>query len=85
MEVKTKSYFIFFFKEKAFLENADHIISLTFAGKKEIESWKYVDKNPLPISIIPCCLDMALFEPTRIRPEDIEYRESQERFGNKSK
>jgi glycosyltransferase involved in cell wall biosynthesis len=65
-------YSFFKKKEKAFLENADHIISLTFAGKKEIESWKHIDKNPLPISIIPCCVDTDLFEPTRIRPEDIE-------------
>ncbi len=50
-------------KEAQYLQNADHIISLTNAGKKEIISWKsYNDKTP--ISVIPCCADMEHFSLT---------------------
>lgn len=49
-------------KEKAFLESADCIISLTEAGKKEILSWKHVRRDSLPITVIPCCADLAFFD-----------------------
>ena len=50
-------------KEKDFIRKADHIISLTFAGKKEILSWKFYDPE-VPISVIPCCADQNLFKLT---------------------
>jgi glycosyltransferase involved in cell wall biosynthesis len=59
-------------KEKAFLENADHIVSLTLAGKKEMDSWEHIKKRPLPISIIPCCVDADLFDPKNIEAEKIQ-------------
>lgn len=52
-------------KEKAFLLNADHIVSLTQNAKDEIRSWK-LSKQPLPITVIPCCVDLALFDPEAI-------------------
>jgi glycosyltransferase involved in cell wall biosynthesis len=53
-------------KEKQFLENADGIVSLTQTGKLEMESWKNIQRSPLPISVIPCCVDIAHFNPSKI-------------------
>ena len=50
-------------KEADFIKEADHIISLTFAGKEEILSWKFYD-HKVPISVIPCCADQAHFKET---------------------
>jgi len=50
-------------KEGEYLQNADYIISLTEAGKKEMLTWQ--NYNPkVPIVIIPCCADMQLFSLT---------------------
>lgn len=46
-------------QEKAFITEADHIVSLTQAGKTEIESWHYYTGTP--ISVIPCCADTDWF------------------------
>ena len=42
-------------KEKEFLTEAAHTISLTYAGKEEIESWNL--KGQSRIQVIPCCTD----------------------------
>jgi glycosyltransferase involved in cell wall biosynthesis len=55
-------------KEKDYLRKADHIISLTHAGKKELLSWKLKEKD-LPITVIPCCVDTELFNPKNISAE----------------
>ena len=47
-------------KEKEFIVNADHIISLTEAGKKEIENWSFYESR-IPITVIPCCADSENF------------------------
>lgn len=52
-------------KEELFLSNADHIISLTEKGKEIIDSWKLSDKS-LPITVIPCCADLELFNRNKI-------------------
>ncbi len=63
-------YSFFKRKEKEFLIEADHTISLTYAGKKEIESWfKASDFMPL-ITVIPCCVDLALFKPSSISADE---------------
>jgi glycosyltransferase involved in cell wall biosynthesis len=56
-------------KEKAFLLYADHIVSLTQKAKDEILSW-HLSKQPLPITVIPCCVDLALFNPASISAND---------------
>ena len=48
-------------KEKQFLEQADYTICLTHAAKNEIESWKRINQQSIPIAVIPCCVDMNLF------------------------
>lgn len=52
-------------KEKAFLLNAGHIVSLTQNAKNEILSWK-LSTAPLPVTVIPCCVDLKLFNPAAV-------------------
>ncbi len=47
-------------KEKQYVQNANAIVSLTHAGKKEIESWAFYNKQT-PIYVIPCSVDTNLF------------------------
>jgi glycosyltransferase involved in cell wall biosynthesis len=68
-----KKHFIFKYiynyfkkKEKEFLKQSNHTVSLTNAGKKEIESWKL--KGQSPITVIPCCTDENLFRKENIKP-----------------
>lgn len=49
-------------REAEFIQQADHIISLTNAGKKEMLTWSTYEK--VPITVIPCCADMNLFSVT---------------------
>jgi len=49
-------------KESDFIRNADHIVSLTQAAKKEITTWTSYDN--VPITVIPCSADMELFSLT---------------------
>jgi glycosyltransferase involved in cell wall biosynthesis len=51
--------------EKAFLQESQHIVSLTEIARKEIYSWN-LQPPPAPISIIPCCVDFELFDPLKI-------------------
>jgi glycosyltransferase involved in cell wall biosynthesis len=47
-------------KEAYFVANADHIISLTEVGKRELMSWP--SYNPVtPVSVIPCMVDFSVF------------------------
>lgn len=59
-------------KEKDFLSKADHIISLTHNAKQVIHSWKEVSNQPVPIQVIPCCVDLALFNPATIQKASID-------------
>jgi glycosyltransferase involved in cell wall biosynthesis len=56
-------------KEKELLENADHIVSLTHAAKKEMDGWKHINKKSLPITVVPCCTDTTLFDRGKIKTE----------------
>lgn len=62
-----------FFKKKeiAFLKKADHTISLTYNAKKEILSWPQLTSIDIPITVIPCCVDTAHFNPSKISKQDI--------------
>ncbi len=46
--------------EKKLIAGADHIVSLTHAGKTEISKWPFYDHR-VPVSVIPCCADTRLF------------------------
>ena len=56
-------------KEKQFLVNADHIISLTENAKAEILKWD-LPNQPLPIQVIPCCADLEFFDRKNIKETD---------------
>jgi glycosyltransferase involved in cell wall biosynthesis len=49
-------------KEIQYLQEADHTISLTNAGKDEIHSWQHINGQPVPTTVIPCCVDTELFK-----------------------
>ncbi|MFA5782832.1 MAG: glycosyltransferase [Bacteroidales bacterium] len=55
-------------KENQFLINADQIISSTENAKNEMLKWK-VPCQPLPIQVIPCCVDLNLFNRKNINEE----------------
>ncbi len=69
-----KSVYKFFKrKEKEFVSLADHIVSLTDRAKIEIQSWVHVTA---PITVIPTCVDLELFDPNKIsETEKIILRE----------
>jgi len=52
-----------FFKQHEYecLLNANYVTCLTHAAQKEIHSWKNVPNQPIPIEVIPCSVDMDLF------------------------
>jgi len=58
-------------KEKKFLESADHIISLTENGKNEIHSWKHITGQPVSVTVIPCCVDLDLFDPGKVNEANV--------------
>lgn len=53
-------------KEKGFLEESDGIISLTEKGKEVIQSWKHLQGDIAPISVIPCAADLSHFNSQNI-------------------
>lgn len=58
-------------KECSFLSKADYTISLTEAGKREIHSWNNIAHQPIPIQVIPCCVDLDKFSPTNVNHEKL--------------
>jgi glycosyltransferase involved in cell wall biosynthesis len=57
-----KVYNYFKNKEKKFLLNADHVVSLTHNGKFEMRSWDYLQGKEDNITVIPCCADLSHFD-----------------------
>ncbi len=53
-------------KETACLIKADYNICLTDVAKKEIHSWKNIPVQPVAIEVIPCSVDLKLFDPENI-------------------
>jgi glycosyltransferase involved in cell wall biosynthesis len=69
-----KIYQFFKKKEQDFFQLADHSICLTHEGKRIIQSWD-LPGQPLPITVIPCCADLNLFNPQQFSPEKTaQYR-----------
>ncbi|MEO7445214.1 MAG: glycosyltransferase [Ferruginibacter sp.] len=60
-----------FFKNHEYecLEEADYNVCLTQAAKKEILEWSNIKKNPLKLEVIPCSVDLELFNPESITEE----------------
>lgn len=56
-------------KEKVYLNDSAHIISLTKNGKEELV--KNYGVNADKITVIPCCVDLDHFDYNKIKEEDI--------------
>lgn len=67
-----KVYHFFKRKEREFLLHADHTISLTLAGKREILSWDYMQERQNTMVVIPCCADTELFDFSKQDEETVE-------------
>lgn len=52
-------------REITFFKEADHTISLTHNGKEAIQSWEVLSKKKPEITVIPCCVDLELFNPQK--------------------
>jgi len=50
-------------KEAEFLAESAAVVSLTAAAKNELLKWKIASLGSGKITVIPCCVDMALFNP----------------------
>ncbi len=63
-------------KEKRFFTESDYIISLTHSAKDEII--KLSNQSPVaPIEIIPCCVDLNLFDYRKITTEMIASKKQE--------
>jgi glycosyltransferase involved in cell wall biosynthesis len=52
-------------KEIAEVDNCDGIVCLTYAAEKIMLKWPQL-KKPKPIEVIPCSVDLQLFDPEKI-------------------
>jgi len=68
--VFSQIYKFFKRKEQQFFREADAIVSLTTNGKQEIERWPLAQEKKLNIDVIPCCVDLALFDPEKVKADD---------------
>ena len=59
-------------KEIDFFSEADYTISLTQNGKDEIHSWKNIAHQPIPIQVIPCCVDTDKFSRQQLDNSTLE-------------
>jgi len=53
-------------KEKALLSQADYTITLTYKARDIIHQWEGIKNQPIPVQVIPCCVDTALFDPEKV-------------------
>jgi glycosyltransferase involved in cell wall biosynthesis len=60
-----KIYAFFKQKENEAVEKSDGIICLTYAAEKIIKQWD-IYKKEIPLAVIPCSVDMNLFNPENI-------------------
>ena len=62
-------------KESQAIEMNDGIVCLTHAAEKIIKDWPEFKKN-IPLKVIPCSVDMELFNPQKI---DLNHKEKMKR------
>jgi len=57
-----------FFKQHEYecIEKSDYTTCLTNHAKNEMHTWKNISHQPIPIEVIPCSVDMELFNPNNI-------------------
>lgn len=49
--------------ERKLLSSADHVVSLTHAGVREMQEFDYLKEKMPPVTVIPTCADMQRFRP----------------------
>lgn len=55
-------------KENEEIENCDGIVCLTYAAEEIIKQWPQYNKQ-IPLEVIPCSVDLDLFDPAKINEE----------------
>ena len=70
-------------KEKQFFSESDGIVSLTHVGKKIILDWKLPNVSNDKIEVIPCCVDLELFNLKSIDAR--KQTELRQKFGLENK
>jgi glycosyltransferase involved in cell wall biosynthesis len=69
-----KLIYTFFKKhERECFEKADYVTCLTYAARTEIHSWKNIPHQPIPVEVIPCSVDLGLFNPDKL---DVHLKEN---------
>lgn len=59
--------------ERIFLHSADHVVTLTNAARKILADWSVTT----PVAVIPCCVNLQLFDPGKINDADRERLRSE--------
>lgn len=62
-------YHFFKKKERQWIAGADAVISLTYKGKEIMDAFQLRTASQLPIQVIPCCVDMELFDRIKIQTQ----------------
>lgn len=70
-------------KERKYFEESDAIVSLTEIGKKEILSWNLKGMTPEKIRVIPCCVDLNLFDPQKTDSDLLQTKKSEYHLNDK--
>jgi glycosyltransferase involved in cell wall biosynthesis len=55
-------------KEDECIQLADYNTCLTYRGKEEVYKWKNIPQ-PLNIEVVPCSVDLDLFDPANVDPQ----------------
>lgn len=53
--------------ERRFLLRADHVVSLTHAGVRELRRFEYLKDRAPPMTVIPTCADLERFRPSEMK------------------
>lgn len=69
--------------ERRYFEESDAIVSLTEIGKKEILSWNLKGVTHEKIQVIPCCVDLNLFDPKKTDSDSLEIKKSEYHLNGK--
>lgn len=64
----SRVYRFFKRKERTFLQQTDYAVVLTEAAGKIVSSWN----AKAPVKIIPCCVDMELFNPSKVEAQSLQ-------------
>ncbi|MNJ84111.1 Glycosyl transferases group 1 [compost metagenome] len=79
-----KSIYNYFKKqEKRFFEESDAIVSLTELGKQEILTWNLKSVVSEKITVIPCCVDLKLFNPQKNNEELLFKKKNEHQLTDK--